>query len=388
MRFFSRSVGWRSYSVSLCRVHVVLFSSPLRRLLCSYSPRSVFSLILINSHAHTDAMHTKHIQVGDDLRQDQLVLQAFSIMNELWRSDGLDLKLRPYGCIVMGEDVGLLEIVPNCQTVASIISDYSQGGKGVGKLSRAFSAAFRSESAVLKWLQAQHLLRRKKAAAGGEQKDGDGDGDGDDDWTNIIEAADAAKESGERNRAVAKKASIFGEEFEIESEFKIIQDNFARSCAGYCVATYVLGIGDRHPSNILLDKHGHLVHIDFGHFLGNFKTKFGFKRETAPFVFTRQFAMVLGGVDSALYDTFRTYCLDGFCILRKHARHLCSLLGMMLSFGIRELQDENDIQWVQEHLRLDLNEQEARAEFDALITESLACKNTQFNNFCHVFKHS
>jgi len=32
-----------------------------------------------------------------------------------------------------------------------------------------------------------------------------------------------------------------------------------------------------------------------GHFLGNFKSKFGIKRETAPFVFTHQFAAVLGG---------------------------------------------------------------------------------------------
>ena len=44
--------------------------------------------------------------------------------------------------------------------------------------------------------------------------------------------------------------------------------SFVKSLAGYSLITYLLQVRDRHNANLLIDAHGHIVHIDYGFILG------------------------------------------------------------------------------------------------------------------------
>ncbi|XP_050305092.1 phosphatidylinositol 4,5-bisphosphate 3-kinase catalytic subunit delta isoform [Anthonomus grandis grandis] len=159
---------------------------------------------------------------------------------------------------------------------------------------------------------------------------------------------------------------------------------FTLSCAGYCVATYVLGIADRHSDNIMIKRTGQLFHIDFGHILGHFKEKFGIKRERVPFVLTHDFVYVINkgqkgrpGRDKdqsnkALeFMIFQECCEKAFMILRKHGNLILSLFAMMISTGLPELSSEKDLQYLRETLVLNKTDEEALEHFRAKFNEAL-----------------
>jgi len=87
-------------------------------------------------------------------------------------------------------------------------------------------------------------------------------------------------------------------------EYKRALKNYIASLAGYSLVCYFLQIKDRHNGNILIDKEGHLIHIDFGFLLSNSPGK-GISFEKAPFKLTNEFVDVLGGVESKYFTKFR-----------------------------------------------------------------------------------
>ena len=125
---------------------------------------------------------------GDDLRQDQLVIQIISLMDRLLRKENLDLKLSPYDILATSPTVGAVQFVPS---IALQAAKTKYGG-----------------NYVLEYLRANNPDKRA-------------------------------------DHGVRKEA----------------MDNYVKSCAGYCVVTYLLGVGDRHLDNLLLAPDGTSVNL-------------------------------------------------------------------------------------------------------------------------------
>jgi hypothetical protein len=103
-----------------------------------------------------------------------------------------------------------------------------------------------------------------------------------------------------------------------------------------------------------------LFHIDFGHILGHFKEKFGFRRERVPFVLTHDFVHVINkgqDKDKALeFGHFRTLCEKVIFVTIVVVPLLMILISGVFNFEKTRVPDivivcHDDIDWI------------ARAEF-------------------------
>ncbi len=173
-----------------------------------------------------------------------------------------------------------------------------------------------------------------------------------------------------------------------EDGWKLIVENFARSVSAYCVATYVLGIGDRHNDNIMLQECGDLFHIDFGHFLGNYKKKLGIKRENAAFVFTNMYSHVLNGFESEQFALFKKLSIDAYNIIRKNSNLLMNLLRLMIGTGIPELQSVDDVSWIQKCVISGKSDEEAGEHFTNLIHASHGNARTKIMEYTHIISQN
>lgn len=99
------------------------------------------------------------------------------------------------------------------------------------------------------------------------------------------------------------------------------RERFAASCAAACVLCYVMGVGDRHLSNMLITEEGHLLHIDFTYILGDDP-----KYVRTEMRVTKDMLDVLGGKNTPTFRAFKRQCRDAYQIIRMQAPFWYALL--------------------------------------------------------------
>lgn len=280
---------------------------------CTYFSSNTLPL-KINFIGTDNAVIPAMFKVGDDLRQDALVLQVIKIMDTLWLKAGLDLRMVTFQALPTSNSKGMIEIVTEAETLRAIQTEWGLTG------------SFKDKP-IAEWL-AKHNPS--------------------------------------------------------ELEYQRARDNFTASCAGYSVATYLLGICDRHNDNIMLKTSGHLFHIDFGKFLGDAQMFGNFKRDRAPFVLTHDMVYVINGGErpTQRFQHFVELCCMAFNIVRAHHDHILDLFALMSLSGVPGVTSAA-VSYVRAALLPAASKAEAAAAFARLIHSSLKSKFTPINFFLH-----
>ncbi|KXS10694.1 kinase-like protein [Gonapodya prolifera JEL478] len=119
-------------------------------------------------------------------------------------------------------------------------------------------------------------------------------------------------------------------------EFQRARSAFARSLAAYSIIMYILQIKDRHNGNLMFDKAGHILHIDFGFLFdiapGGLPPP-GF--ESSPFKLTTEFIQVLGGSPQAeTYKWFVDMSIRGYLAARPYVDEIVQIVELMIESGL------------------------------------------------------
>ncbi|XP_078611933.1 DNA-dependent protein kinase catalytic subunit-like isoform X3 [Branchiostoma floridae x Branchiostoma japonicum] len=223
------------------------------------------------------------VKGGEDLRQDQRIQQLFDIMNDILTLDPAcsqrQLRIRTYGVIPMTSRVGLIEWMQNTTPLGGFlesamtpreqdvflhqrqpISDYA------GYVHR-LSGAAKNEP----WGKVYGALYQKASRT---------------DVTLAFRQVQSKVTWDIMRRGYLQLSSC-------PEAFLTLRAHFTTTHAALCIAQYILGIGDRHLGNFMIDlESGGMVGIDFGHAFGS-ATQHLPVPELMPFRLTRQMLNLL-----------------------------------------------------------------------------------------------
>jgi serine/threonine-protein kinase mTOR len=276
-----------TYRVNGKAVRITYFNTAVQVITSKQRPRKV------TMHGEDGKDYLFLLKGHEDLRQDERVMQLFGLVNALLakdrRTNKFDLSIQRYAVTPLSHNVGIVGWVPHCDTLHALIRDFRETRKQV--------------------LGAEHRLMLQKAP----------------DYELLplmqkVEVFEAALE----NMTGHDLYKVLWLKSENSEAWLDRRTNYTRSLAVMSMVGYILGLGDRHPSNLMLDRHtGRILHIDFGDCfeVAMHREKFP---EKIPFRLTRMLtnAMEVSGIEG----NFRCTCEKVLSVLRDNRDSLIAML--------------------------------------------------------------
>jgi tetratricopeptide (TPR) repeat protein len=229
----------------------------------------------------------------EDLRQDERVMQLFGLINTLilnnYETSRRDLSIRRYAVTPLSLSAGVVGWVPNTDTFHVLVREHRQARKVLLNVEHRIMCQMAPMYDHLTVLQKVEVFRHALDSTEGE------------DLAKVLLLKSASTEVWLERRT-----------------------NYMRSLAVMSIVGYILGLGDRHPSNLLLDRiSGKILHIDFGDCFETAMTREKFP-ERVPFRLTRMLikAMEACGIEGS----YRATCEAVVRVLRLHRDSVIAML--------------------------------------------------------------
>ena len=230
----------------------------------------------------------------EDIRQDERVMQLFGLINILLFKDSdtrsKKLSITRYPVIPLSHNTGIIGWVPNCDTLNQLIKEYrAKNNIAVNteyQILNEFHHQSGSSTCMTKLEVFQHILSKTS---------------GNDINQNLWIKSQNAEDWLDR------------------------RTNYSRSLAVMSIVGYILGLGDRHPSNIMLDRiSGRIIHIDFADCFEVAMKRDKFP-EKVPFRLTRMLinALEICGIEGS----FRITCENVMRVIRENKDSLNVILA-------------------------------------------------------------
>ena len=231
------------------------------------------------------------VKGGDDMRQDAVMEQVFQVVNHTLSRDNETMKrklrIRTYKIVPTTPQTGVLQWVEDTIAFGGILSHSVNG--------------------------THHRYHPN-------------------DWTHskcreYLKSAENRKDQHNRFLEICENFNpafrfFFLENFLTPTSWVTSRTNYIRSVAVNSIIGYILGIGDRHAHNILVDTFtGEVVHIDFGIVYEQGKG-LGIP-ETVPFRLTRDIEDGMG--IAGLEGTFRCCCEEVLRVLRDNVMQIITI---------------------------------------------------------------